>query len=293
MATKLWVGTDTGNEGDWGTAANWSPVGVPVADDDVYLENSAQSVIDTLDQSAIELDSLNIAQSFTGSLGLAATPFQIDSPIVNIGYTTGPGSPAGSPLINLVLDAVAAVITVSNTGNSADATKSPLRLLTNAPGTTLEIRKGKVDLANDTGQVTSIGPIVTSWLTNKAGDVDLFIGDGVTLASTIDQRGGDLVLRSTCPTLTVESGTTKTRGVGTITTLNAKGGVLTLDSVGTITTLNIDGGTVDFTKSSGARTVTNLKLNPGGTLKQNPENDLTITNWITPDVPVSLTAAVI
>lgn len=292
MANRIWIGTDTGNEGDWGTAANWSGAAIPIANDDVFFENSSQSVIDTLDQSAIELDSLNIAQSFTGSIGLAATPLQIDSPIVNIGYNNGPGSPSGSPLINLVLDAVASVITVFNTGNSADSTKSPLRLLTNAAGTTLEIRKGKVDLANDTGQVASIGPITMGWLTNKAGDVDLFVGEGVTLASTIDQRAGDLVLRSTCPTLTIDAGTVKTRGVGTITTLNAKGGVATLDSTGTITTLIIDGATVDFTKSSVARTVTNLKLNPGGTLKHDPA-DTTFTTWTEPDVPVSLTAAVV
>ena len=92
MANRIWIGTDTGNEGDWGTAANWSGAAVPIANDDVYFENSSQSVIDTLDQSAIELDSLNIAQSFTGDFGLAATPLQIDSPIVNIGYNNGPGS---------------------------------------------------------------------------------------------------------------------------------------------------------------------------------------------------------
>jgi hypothetical protein len=41
MATKLWVGTDSGNEGDYSTAANWSPSGVPVATDDVILANSS------------------------------------------------------------------------------------------------------------------------------------------------------------------------------------------------------------------------------------------------------------
>ena len=291
MATKLWVGTDAGNEGDWGVAANWSPSGVPIADDDVFLENTNQSVTGTLDQSAVELDSLNIAQSFTGSVGLAGTPLQIDSPIVNIGYNNGPGSPSGSPLINLVLDAVASVITVSNTGNSSDSTKSPVRLLTNSSSTTLEIRKGKVDLAMGTGQVASIGAIVMSWLTNKAGDVDLFIGNGVTL-TTIDQQAGDLVISSACITLAFESGTLKTRGSGTIGTLTVSGGIATLDSTGTITTMAIDGGTVDFTKSSVARVVTNLKLNPGGTLKHNP-GDMTFTNWTEPDVPVSLAAAVI
>lgn len=289
MATKIWVGTDSGNEGDWGVAANWSPSGVPIANDDVFLENSSQSVDDTLDQSAVELDSLNIAQSFTGSLGLDDTPFQIDSPVVNIGYNNGPGSPSGSPLINLVLDAVASVIIVSNTGNSSDTSKSPLRLLTNAAGTTLEIRKGKVDLANDTGQVASIGAIVLNWLTNKLRDVSLFIGDDVTLASTIDQRAGDLLLRSACPTLTIEAGTARTRGSGAITALNVKGGIATLDSTGTITTLTIDGGTVDFTKSSVARIVTNLKLNPGGTLKHNP-GDTTFANWTEPDNSVTLKA---
>lgn len=292
MATRTWIGTDSGNEGDWDTAANWSGASVPVADDDVVFEDSSQSVTDGLDQSGIGatgLASLNIAQSFTGQIGDADTPLAIDSVIINIGYNNGPGSPSGSPLINLLLDDVASTITISNTGTSTDSIRPPLRIRANNNTTTLEVLKGKVGIATETGETTTIGPITIGYTSNKAGDADLFIGDGCTL-TTIDQKAGDLVLGSACTTLAFESGKLKTRGSGAITTLNVKGGTATLNSSGTITTMVIDGGAVDFTKSSVARTVTNLKLNPGGTLKHDPA-DTTFTNWTEPDNPVTLTAS--
>ena len=42
MAIARWVGTNTGNEGDYNVAANWSPSGVPVDGDTLIFENSSQ-----------------------------------------------------------------------------------------------------------------------------------------------------------------------------------------------------------------------------------------------------------
>ena len=85
MPDIVWVGTDSGNEGDWATNANWSSGAVPIGSDDVYFEDSSQSVPSGLDQSGVELDSLNIGQSYTGSIGTDSTALQIESPIVEIG----------------------------------------------------------------------------------------------------------------------------------------------------------------------------------------------------------------
>ena len=69
MATKLWVGTDSGNEGDLNVAANWSPSGVPSGGDDVVFRDSDQDADTSLDAlSAVELGSLTIHQSLRGTL---------------------------------------------------------------------------------------------------------------------------------------------------------------------------------------------------------------------------------
>ena len=68
MATKTWVGTDSGNQGDYGTAANWSPSGVPLAADNVIIANSSQDITGTLDLSTNNSD-LNVSGSVTINIG--------------------------------------------------------------------------------------------------------------------------------------------------------------------------------------------------------------------------------
>ena len=59
---------------------------------------------------------------------------------------------------------------------------------------------------------------------------------------------------------------------------------------GTVTTLNILGGSANFMGSAIPRTVTNLKLDAGGSLRYDPAI-LTITTKVNPDSPVFLSAA--
>lgn len=288
MATCIWIGTNAGNEGDWATAANWSGAAVPVTGDNVYLEASSQSVTAGFAQSAVTLASLNIAQSFTGSIGDADDYLAISATLLNIGYNYGPGTPAGSPLIKLALGLNASTVTIFNTGTSSDSTKPPVRITATHASNVLEVRKGKVGVAIETGETSQFATITASYTTQKTTDSDVYIGSGVTLA-TLDQRGGDVVMRCGATTVTVDAGTLTTEESGAITTLTVNGGTVTSNSSGTITTLAINGGTVDFTKNGTDRTVTNLKLNPGGTLKHDP-SDTTFTNWTEPDNPVVLSA---
>lgn len=68
MANKTWVGTDTGNEGDWGTAANWSPSGVPVATDDVRIPAGSNAITGTLNQSAVALGDVIVEEGYTAAI---------------------------------------------------------------------------------------------------------------------------------------------------------------------------------------------------------------------------------
>jgi hypothetical protein len=299
VATRIWIGTDSGNEGDWETAANWTGAAVPIGDDDVYFEDSSQSVTANLDQSAVELDSLNIAQSYTGSIGDDDTALEIDSPIVNIGYNYGPGSPLGSPLINLLLDAVASVITVFNTGSSAIPTQTPVRISANSASTTLEVRKGKVSIALGTSETTTIGAITAGYTTNKATDTDIFIGKGVTLTDLI-LNGGEVsciaegAAKMIDGTLTVNDGVLTTEGLGTMDAMIVNGGTAKINSTGTITSLILNAGTTDTTGNAGTPTLTvsALQLNNGATLKHDPVHTV-FTAWTEPSGAVSLRASLV
>ena len=281
--------TQNQGPGDWRSTDNWDGCALPGAGDTAYVEGA--TILYGLDQSAAgTFTELNITRSQIGSNpadGAAVIYLQCRASAINIGYNNGPSTVTQSAPINLDLGNVASTVTIFDTGGNS--TMPAVRIIANSASTNIEVKKGIVGVAYEAGETATIGTLTASYTANKASDVDIFIGESVTL-TTIDQKGGDIVSQSGCTTATIEAGTLRTEGTGTITTLNSNGGEATLNSSGTITTLNInDGGTIDFTKSSVDRTVTNIKLNPGGTLKHDPA-DSTFTNWTEPDDPIILTA---
>ena len=275
MATKLWVGTDTGNEGDWGTAANWSPSGVPANGDDVYIENTSQVIIGE-DQSAVTLDSLNIAQSFTGTIGDDSTYLQIGATAVRIGDHSGLSQPAGSGRIKLDLGAAASAVVIENSANISNETnKPPIRIICNHASTTIVTNKGKVGIANDPGETSVCSYIATKYKDNQDSDADVYSGPGVTAAAVV-VSGGKHTMAHAGPA-TVYGGKLITIGSGAITPLTFKNSKGDLRSTGTITLLTIDGASeVDCRRQTVARTIVTCNLDPGGTLHVNAS--LTITN---------------
>jgi hypothetical protein len=273
MAKNIWIGTDTGNEGDFNTAANWSVGSVPVSGDDVYFEDSSQSVTVNLDQSAMvgTYASVNFAQSYKGSAGTSAAALQIKADAIDIGYHNGPGAPTGSPLLNIDNGATACDFVVSNAGTSADTAKSPVQIKGSSSSNTLVVYKGKVSVGTGTTDTTTNFSLIdVTYNSRQSSDSDVFIGPGVTLA-TLNILGGDVVLECAATDITIEAGTLITSGSGTITNLYVNGGVVTSNSTGTISLLDVFGGTgtVDFTKSKASRTVTATQLDPGGVIKFN------------------------
>ncbi len=79
MAIPVWIGTDPGNVGDWGTAANWSTASVPVDSDTVQFNAGSTDVTSGLDQNAIGLTLLMISQDYTGNIGSSGSPLIIGS----------------------------------------------------------------------------------------------------------------------------------------------------------------------------------------------------------------------
>jgi trimeric autotransporter adhesin len=270
MANKIWVGTDSGNEGDWATAANWSPSGVPETGDNVYLENSTQGVTEGWAQSAVTLASLNIAQSFTGYVGDADNYLAISATLMSIGHHYGPGSPSGSGRIKINVGSVQTTIDIYNSGSPATTTKPAIQILGTHASNAARIRKGSVGIAWDTTEVSTFASIIGSFVSNQDSDLALFVGSGVTL-TTITLTGGDTTLRCAATTLNVNGADLVTDGSGAIVTANIADGNFESNSTGTITNLNVtDEGVADFTKSAAARTVTTPKVSGGGKIKANP-----------------------
>lgn len=289
MATRIWIGTDAGNQGDLNTAANWSGAAVPIAGDDVYFNGSStQNVTGSLTAlSAVALTSLTIDQDYTGTIGTESSFMACDPGTLTIGgSTSGLQTAAGSGRINLDLGSNQQTVVVINTANTAtDTNRMPVRLLMNNVSNAVHVRRGKVaieDNPGDAGQLSTLeidqdGPGSTS--------TRVIAGAGLTMA-TVTVKAGTAYLHNAITTLNVLGGTAYTEGSGAITTLNVGGtkpaatsGKLVSNSTGTITTLNLYKGTADFTDSEEARTVTNFNWY-GGTFSI--PTDLTLTNNIVP-----------
>ena len=279
MANKLWVGTDSGNAGDWGTAANWSPSGVPISADDVIIANSSQDITGTLDQSAVALTSLTIDQSFTGLIGSLQSDFlEIGAVTAIIGQKRGStGTYTGSKRLNLDFGTTtAAQIKVYNTASSAqDQNRQPLRIRAVNAATDLSLYAGTMSVSDDSSNSSTLGDIIV-----EGGSIT--VGDSVTLTN-LTQSGGGITLQSSIVTAVIKGGTMNlydSTSASTITTLTvSNSGSVNHFASGTITTLNLNGGTVDLTKTQSAKTITTVTCSAGGTLITDT-GTITITNDI-------------
>ena len=112
----------------WDTAANWSPVNVPITGDDVRFENSDTDCLYGLDQTGVTLASLRMAMTYTGQLGLKlqndggyreyrTTELTCGITSVMIGYGDG-GGPRKVAINTL---AVQTAIEIRGTGGSSES----------------------------------------------------------------------------------------------------------------------------------------------------------------------------
>lgn len=83
---KYWKGGETGDEGNWNTAANWDPTGVPVDTDIAIFDgrSGGQAVDEGLNQTTIDLGGIYTLLSYTGQIGTESHPLSIEvsGPIV-------------------------------------------------------------------------------------------------------------------------------------------------------------------------------------------------------------------
>ena len=279
MANKQWVGTDSGNEGDYGVAANWSPSGVPIAADNVIIANSSQDITGTLDQSAVALASITIDQSYTGLIGSGDSSFlEIAASAAVIGQRRSTtGSFTGSKRLNLDFgSSTACQITVNGTASTGqDANRQPLRIRAVNASTDIQVYAGSLAISDDSSNSSTVGDISVN-----GGSVN--IGASVTLTNLITS-GGIINIDSSVTTATIKGGTvnfydsTAASTIGTLTASSAA--IINHYATGTITTLNHNGGTIDLTKTQLAKTVTTYTADKGAVLITD-SGTVTLTNDI-------------
>lgn len=233
MADKYWVGSvDT----DYSVAGNWSPSGVPVASDDVYITNGAVDINLGLDQSAVVLSSFHVSDSYVGTIGTEDDYLQIASSVVEIGENFDGRTGVGSSRIRIDLGSgTAAQVNVTNTGTPDG--QSSLDLIAGNASTDLNVIAGSVSLGADLSSVT-VGDI------NVHGGTVLISSD-VTMTK-LNQSAGDIQCFSDLPDLDQSGGT-----------------LLLLDGATAITTAKLTGTAELNLQTSGSLTVTSIDVIAG------------------------------
>jgi hypothetical protein len=148
--------TVTGSAGPnhWDTPSNWLPAGVPVSGDDVRFEFGDVSCLYGLDQSAVTLDALEIASSFTGSIGLPrrtnsgyveyrTRDLTIRTPSILIGH--GNGSSSSKIQLN-TLDTQTA-LEIRNSGGSSEAGVPTILWYGSHASNTVKLMNGDLGIA--------------------------------------------------------------------------------------------------------------------------------------------------
>jgi hypothetical protein len=248
----------------WDSAGNWSGGAVPVDDDFIYIENWSGDILYGLNQTGITADGLYIGKTFTGAIGYngaagySGTYLQIEPDVVNIGYYYGTGNPSGATRIMLDTEDTATTINVDDAGTSEDTNKPCIRIKAAAAGTVINVKKGTVGVAYESGETTTVGTINVNYSTNKNSDATVEIGSGTTL-TTLTKTGGAGILRCAATTITNNGGTLKVFGSGAYTTINVGDGTVTNYGTGTVTTLGTTGNGKYI--RSGVHTITNLPAN--------------------------------
>jgi hypothetical protein len=260
---------------------------VPVNGDDVIVQDSANSILYGLDQSAVTLASLAIDQSFSGTIGLprtsAAGYVEYREQYLKIGATAvtiGRGEGAGSGRIKLNTLAVQTTLHVLNSGTSAENGVPAILWQGTHASNAIVVTKGSFAAAHFADESATIAALRQGYRTNVASDSDVRLGAGCSLAScAIAKLGGTLEVRSSLAALEQHQGETVITG-GSPGTLSIAGGAVRYKSGGTYTAAVIyGGGELDFRQDAQPRTATDTTLHKGAALRD-PAQTVTFTNPI-------------
>lgn len=226
MADYYWNGTtaNAGTSTNYTNAASGA-TGLPVTGDSLTIDHRASLGMTTglAALTGVVLTKLHIKASVSNSLtfGTTTTKFQIGATEVRIGDSGGDGlSNAGASLINLNLEASAAVVHVVGTAPRASAAGYPPLMIIGSAISKITVQSGIVGIAWGLGETATAGEV------SAVGDgADVFCGAGLTV-TTAQKTAGSLALNSAPTTLSVSGGgSCNVYGDFRIPTVNANGSI--------------------------------------------------------------------
>ncbi len=256
-------------------ADNWT-LGTVIANGErAYFADTDSSMLYGLDQSTITPDSVDIDSSFTGTIGLpdynangyfeyrttlAWTIGTASATLMTINVGQGDGS--GSERIRLNTGARKTKLVVRKTGSSSGSNEKALRWKGTHANNIVHLYRGSVGIADQAGEAATVDVLMIGYVNNQESDVDLEIGDGVTL-NTVTKEGGFAEIWCAIVTsfeqIAGQSGETVFRGVGAMAQLYVRGGLFVYASSGTLggNTVVSGDGELNFDQSLTAITCTN------------------------------------
>ena len=286
---------------DWSDADNWSGGAVPANADVVIIKNTSVSIMWGFAQSAVDLTSLTVEKSFTGTIGLRADTFlsagasvatvgeyralylDIGATDIDLGEHNGPGAPAGSVRINIDNDkSSASELRVHATADSGEGSNPAVSYLAAHSGADIEVRDapGGVGIATLVpAETATVGDVN---VTSPDSTTNVYIGPGCTLTNFSQKQGiNEINAAADITAVVVDGGLLLLDGIEyAVATMTINDGTVTdkrVDSGGAeIATLNMNGGELDLTGSAAARTITACNFKAGRILLD--DDDVTISS---------------
>ncbi len=284
--TGTWSGdantTESVSNNDYGQATNWSTDAVPTSADDVVLGDGTVAIKYGLNQSAVTIDEFNVTSGWTGDIGRVEDGklhyLRIDPDSFNYyGRSQLAAFDLGSANISVAIQGSG---TPSTTGGNAVYLKG-------SNLATVSVNSGNVGIAAADNDTATVATVRVNQLTGVTAPT-VVVGSGTTL-TTLSASAGTITQKCASTTTTVGADATlTTQGTGAIGTVNCYGTGY-FNSTGTITDLYAY-GTVDCSQSTAARTITNLRPQPGCTIIL--AAGVTVTNIIQPTNPGTYTIRV-
>jgi len=202
---EVWVGGDTGNEDDWGTAANWS-TGVPVANDGVAIPDGNTNAIAAYDNTAVALDSIDVRRGYNQGIGSITDGIGSYLQLDLGGTGDGVANLAGGGVCLYDIDN-ATSINVDYAGLGSSITRTPATYIKGLDNDAVNIGCGS---GSSVGLCWLDGEVLeTDALTIVSGTV--YIGRGLvkkdgSTAVDITVKGGTVYCWSPVGTLTMSGG---------------------------------------------------------------------------------------
>lgn len=281
-SAALTTSTTTANKSrnDYSDALNWAGGSVPVNSDDVIVENTDQSILYGLDQSAVTLASFTVRETFSGRIGNPNINQggYIDYRAVTLSYggitTLKINHNSGDPQqrFRITVGDNDCALTVAG---PIDSTPQAYGVVEWDAGTgthTIAVNNGSIAIAPDTQDSVTVASLA-------AVDSAVFAGPSATItAATLDGQSSALLAKSPT-TLTMNGASVAQIQAGAATTLDVQRGTAIWQG-GNITNLVVGStASVNFDEDKAAITITNATLYFQSALADN-NGRVTFTNGI-------------